>query len=328
MTIQPRLANRLTNSSALKAMTCLTVCCAVHSASAQTVSLENTVSFANQDRNSGSVFINPYGALVMYGNRWQATQEVYTVTPNTVLEFLFRPRNDGEIHGIGLENDNAATSGRIFKLAGSQNWGIRGDYTYNRDDGKNQKFTIPVGQYYTGDNLRVVFVNDNDVDNPKNASVFKNVRLYEATPDPATGCITAMQQALLDAHNNARSAGRQCGSTYMPAVPELTWSCELGQAAADHSQDMASNNFFSHTGSDGLSPFDRMSNLGYDFSSAGENIFAGGATVSSAVNAWLDSPGHCSNIMSAGFTEMGGAMKQNSNSTYQYYWTVDFGTPR
>lgn len=299
-----------------------------HTALAQSVNLNNTVAFANQDSNSGTVFVNQYGALVMRGNRWQATQEYYDVTPNTVLEFLFRPRKNGEIHGIGLENDNAVSSQRIFKLAGSQNWGIRGEYTYDRTDGKNQKFTIPIGQYYTGTNLRVVFVSDNDVNNPQNVSVFKNVKLYESTPPPTTGCITPMQQQLLDAHNNARSTGRQCGNTYMPAAPALTWNCKLGQAAANHSQDMATNDFFSHTGSDGLSPFDRMSNLGYNYRTAGENIFAGGATVSSGVNAWLQSPGHCTNIMGQGFTEMGGAMKQNSSSTYNYYWTVNFGAPQ
>ena len=298
------------------------------SAPAQTVSLENTVSFANQDTNTGDVFINPYGGYVMRGNRWQATQEYYTVTPNTVLEFMFRPQRLGEIHGIGLDDDNTVSSQRIFKLAGSQNWGIGGEYTYDRTDGKNQKFTIPIGQYYTGENMRVVFVSDNDVNNPQNVSVFKNVKLYEATPPPSTGCITDQQQRLLDAHNNARSVGRQCGDTWMPAAPELAWNCTLGQAAANHSQDMATHNFVNHYGSDGLSPFDRISNLGYNYRTAGENIFAGGATVNSAMNAWLGSPGHCKNIMGQGYTELGGAMKQNSGSTYNYYWTVNFGAPR
>lgn len=302
-----------------------------HGATAQTVSLENTVAFANQDSNTGSVFVNNWGALIMRGNRWQATQEVYSVTANTILEFDFRAPKLGEIQGIGLENDNYASSQRIFKLAGTQNWGIRDEFTYERTDGKNQRFSIPIGQYYTGDNLRVVFVSDNDVSNPANVSVFKNVRLYEAdatTPQPPVGCLSDLQQQLLDAHNAARSVGRQCGTNFMPAVPALTWSCTLGQVATNHSQDMASNNFFSHTGSNGLSPFDRMSNLGYNYRAAGENIYAGSASASSATNAWLQSPGHCANIMSPSFTEMGGAMQQNSSSTYRYYWTVNFGTPR
>lgn len=297
---------------------------------AQTVDLNNTVSFANQDTNTGDVFVNQYNTLVMRGNRWQATQQRYTITPNTVLEFEFRTRRVGEIHGIGLDSDNFVSSQQIFNLIGSQNWGIRGQYTYERTDEKHQKFRIPVGQYYTGDNMRVVFVSDNDVENPVNVSFFKNVKLYEAsTPaPPPTSCLTPTQQALLDAHNQARSVGRQCGTEFKPPAPALKWSCTLGQAASNHSKDMADNDFFSHTGSDGLSPFDRMTNLGYVYRRAGENIFAGGQTVNAAMNAWLQSPGHCANIMEPGFTEMGGALKQNNNATYRYYWTVNFGTPR
>lgn len=299
----------------------------------ENVDLSNTVSFANQDTNTGEVTFDNE-TLYLEGNRWQATQDYYSVTENTVLEFEFATDSIGQIHGIGLDEDNSVSGSRIFKLAGTQSWGRRKVASYTAASGEFQKFRIPVGKYYQGDNMRLVLVNDNDVYNPTNSSLFRNVRLLtpgEIVPEPPEdnpSCISPLQQQLLDAHNRARASGRMCGDTYMEEVAPLSWSCTIAQAATNHSRDMATNNFFSHTGSDGLSPFDRMTNVGYVYWAAGENIAAGYDSVESVVNGWLNSPGHCSNIMSSSFTEMGGAMIENSASTYRLYWTTNFGRPR
>jgi uncharacterized protein YkwD len=61
----------------------------------------------------------------------------------------------------------------------------------------------------------------------------------------------------------------------------------------------------------------------------GENIASGQRTVEDAVASWLDSPGHCANIMNPAFTDMGAAYAidpRNRNRTA--YWTQVFGTPR
>ncbi len=76
----------------------------------------------------------------------------------------------------------------------------------------------------------------------------------------------------------------------------------------------------SHVGSDGSSFKDRIEREQYTWSAAGENIAAGYRTVSSVMNGWLASPGHCKNIMSPNFTEFGAA---ESN----YYWTQVFARP-
>lgn len=60
-------------------------------------------------------------------------------------------------------------------------------------------------------------------------------------------------------------------------LPALKLSSQLGQAAQGHAQDMAQNNYFSHTGLNGSSPFDRIKATGYNYSTAGEKI-AGGQT--------------------------------------------------
>jgi len=148
---------------------------------------------------------------------------------------------------------------------------------------------------------------------------------------PVTCSFTAEDQAMLDAVNAFRSNVRECGYLgSFPAVPALTWSCELDIAAQVHSMDMANNNFFSHTGSDGSSAGDRATRAGYSWSAWGENIAAGiplGA-VSTVVQGWIDSPGHCANMMNASFQHLGSAKFSNPSSTYGLYWTQVFGRPR
>jgi uncharacterized protein YkwD len=91
---------------------------------------------------------------------------------------------------------------------------------------------------------------------------------------------------------------------------------------------MWDNNFFSHTGSDGLSVGDRVTNTGYVWTAIGENIAADQPTIDIVMKAWLDSPGHCANIMSASHMEIGAASYAVSGSDYPIYWTQDFAMPR
>ena len=53
---------------------------------------------------------------------------------------------------------------------------------------------------------------------------------------------------------------------------------------------------------------------------------AGQATPESVVSGWLQSPGHCANIMNPALRELGVGYAYNGNSTYRHYWVQDFGT--
>jgi uncharacterized protein YkwD len=68
----------------------------------------------------------------------------------------------------------------------------------------------------------------------------------------------------------------------------LAWSDQLGAAAQAHSQDMANNNFESHTGSDGSTVLDRLDRAGYtNRIKAAENAYAYAASVDNAMQAFL-----------------------------------------
>jgi uncharacterized protein YkwD len=110
--------------------------------------------------------------------------------------------------------------------------------------------------------------------------------------------------------------------------PALTINSSLMSAAQGHSQDMATNNFMAHTGSNGSSPWDRIRAAGYIYSRAGENVAAGYASANAVMEGWMGSPGHRGNILNCEFREIGVGYATNTRSDYGTYWTQNFGTRR
>jgi len=130
--------------------------------------------------------------------------------------------------------------------------------------------------------------------------------------------------------NQVRAKGADCGvDGVFVAAAALTWNDKLTAAAEGHSQDMAAKNYFSHTSADGRTLADRINASGYAWSSAGENIAAGYPNVNAVMDGWIASPGHCANLMNAGFAEVGVVCVPGlAGDTYSTYWTMDLGRPR
>jgi uncharacterized protein YkwD len=124
---------------------------------------------------------------------------------------------------------------------------------------------------------------------------------------------------LLQLVNVVRSKGVKCGNNWHPPVPVLTWNSQLEKAAVAHSSDMFNKNYFSHIESDGSTANERIERAGYNWMAYGENIGYGYQSEKEVVDGWLISPGHCANIMSKDFKEMGVGRAGN-------YWTQDFGS--
>ena len=157
----------------------------------------------------------------------------------------------------------------------------------------------------------------------------------EPKPNPVAtgplGCTapeSQIRQRALELINAARAESRMCGTVSYAAAPPVTWNSKLAQAARKHSNDMASNNFFSHTGSDGSSIGNRVTNTDYQWRTVGENIAAGQTSVAQSVEDWVGSPGHCRNLMNPGFTEVALMCVENRGSDYTRYWTNVLGTQR
>jgi uncharacterized protein YkwD len=110
-------------------------------------------------------------------------------------------------------------------------------------------------------------------------------------------------------------------------LPGYSNQSQLTSAARTHSDDMACNNFFSHTSPTTGSPFDRITAAGYGYSAAGENIAAGYGSPSALVEGWMSSAGHRANILSEGFTQIGIGYAYWGESDYGAYWTAVFASP-
>lgn len=113
-------------------------------------------------------------------------------------------------------------------------------------------------------------------------------------------------------------------------LKKLALSTKLRTAARRHSKDMASNDFFSHTGSNGSSMTDRILKAGFKYSAAGECLYAGNGdlkTPKAAVQAWLNSPGHAAIMLSPNYTHVGIGYIYDKTSPYGGYYTADFGKP-
>jgi uncharacterized protein YkwD len=102
----------------------------------------------------------------------------------------------------------------------------------------------------------------------------------------------------------------------------LRTDSRLAAAAAEHSEDMAVRDYFDHNTPDGVTPWTRIEDEGYDQPSA-ENIAAGQPTPDAVVTAWMNSPGHRANILNCDSHASGVGFYRGGS--YGYYWTQDFG---
>ena len=155
-----------------------------------------------------------------------------------------------------------------------------------------------------------------------------SIVLAQPVLSPDLGSSGEAGMRVLELVNAARAEPRNCGDRRFAAVPPVEWNATLAATALAHSSDMAQRNYFAHAAPDGGAVGDRATRHGYDWRAIGENIAAGQGSPRQVVAGWLSSAGHCANIMSGDFTEMGAAYAVNRDSTSTIYWTQVFGSTR
>ena len=110
--------------------------------------------------------------------------------------------------------------------------------------------------------------------------------------------------------------------------PALIVDPRLVEAADGHSEDMALNDFVSHTGSDGCSPADRIEAAGYQWLVWAENIASGYSTPEDVVAGWMESTGHRENILNCDLEDTGVGYYYLSDDpgdeVWHHYWTQVF----
>ncbi|MEM9859616.1 MAG: hypothetical protein AAF843_19840, partial [Bacteroidota bacterium] len=136
---------------------------------------------ADQDNGTFQIIDNQ-NTILLEGNAWKSASYNYTVTANTVLEFDFKSTDEGEIQGIGFDNDNLHAQDKIFQLYGTQTWGITDYKDYQGTDWKH--YIIPVGNHFTGVMDRITFIGDEDKNGASQNGFFRNVLVYEQSITP------------------------------------------------------------------------------------------------------------------------------------------------
>jgi uncharacterized protein YkwD len=142
---------------------------------------------------------------------------------------------------------------------------------------------------------------------------------------PAADNVTVVGQATLCLLNQQRAAN---------GIGPLVENAALSTASAGYSQRMVAQGFFAHESPDGGTLVQRLTAVGYlggdDAWVVGENIGWGQASLATArsmVTAWMNSPGHRENLLSADYTQvgLGLALGTPTDQTWGATYTTDFG---
>jgi uncharacterized protein YkwD len=130
--------------------------------------------------------------------------------------------------------------------------------------------------------------------------------------------------------NESRSQPADCGvEGQFPAAAPVRMDPILRCSARLHSLDMFERDFFDHVNPDGVDPFQRMNAAGFSGGGGGENIAVGQSTPEEVMQAWMESDGHCANVMRDAFDAIGVAYHpgEGRRGLGSNYWTQNFGAP-
>jgi uncharacterized protein YkwD len=163
---------------------------------------------------------------------------------------------------------------------------------------------------------------------PKPAGALKFPEASKPAAVPKSPLSPILATRALQLVNDVRSKGAHCGNELYGPAPPVTLSSTLTGVAFGHATDMATNNYFEHEDLKGKTPSDRVRATGYQEKLVGENIAYGPKSVDEVVQGWLDSPGHCENIMDPRFVEMGVGYATSHDSKRALYWVQVLATPR
>lgn len=148
-------------------------------------------------------------------------------------------------------------------------------------------------------------------------------------PAAAAPCDVALvTDQVLKRLNEIRAQGRTCGHQAMaPAVP-LRWQPALLDAASRYAAELSGRRQLTHTSLSGATLPQRLEAVRYSLRLAGENLASGPDSLDEVIKLWLDSPGHCQNLMGADFTEVGLACDMRDSANAQPYWVMELGRPQ
>ena len=111
-------------------------------------------------------------------------------------------------------------------------------------------------------------------------------------------------------------------------LSELRFDPTLSQAAREKAEDMFADDYWAHVAPDGTKPWFFITEAGYDYVYAGENLAKDFQKSDSVVVAWMESPSHRQNILNEKFKDIGIAVVNGTLDGYETTLVVQmFGSP-
>ena len=153
---------------------------------------------------------------------------------------------------------------------------------------------------------------------------FADAEAIDGLHCPSTeSAVAALEQQVIRLVNLVRAEGAMCGGQRVDPVAPVRFSPDLACAARSYSEERAESGFFSHTDLQGRRAVARVRRAGFSAKSVGENLAWGQRTPEDAVRIWMDSPGHCRNLMGPHYRFTGVGVRAGAGG--KLFWSQLFG---
>lgn len=151
--------------------------------------------------------------------------------------------------------------------------------------------------------------------------------LAPAVPGLARACPAELDPPQVLARIDAlRAQGRYCGARWFaPAPLPLDWSARLARSAQIYARELAARGRLSHRGG-GADLGERLGRVAYPLGEAAENLALGPQRLDEVLALWLDSPGHCVNLMELQWREAALACARHTPDGPPV-WVLQLGRP-
>ena len=139
------------------------------------------------------------------------------------------------------------------------------------------------------------------------ASVVGGPRINRASPVASTNQSVSEPSVLAYATgiSTADLLGESNSRRATAGVGNLSINGQLTTAAQAKANDMANRNYWSHNTPDGSPPWVFISNAGYSYSKAGENLACGFNRSVEVITGWYNSPTHRDNLLHPDYKDVG-----------------------
>ena len=158
------------------------------------------------------------------------------------------------------------------------------------------------------------------------AAIIASIVIYSNFTGAVAEANKAVAKPYLDKYTEELSANSIMAATNIErmnnGLSPLVADERLIESSCKKLDDMVAGNYWAHISPTNRTPWQFIKEAGYNYRSAGENLAYGQKTVTSLMNAWLESPTHKENILDKRWKDQGVCTKLVNFQNMQVSLTV------